>query len=243
VIGRDGIWPLKGRTEAPSPVERQVLDLIEENPGIPEFGVVSRFRLKRPEVRRCIGDLVWNGLVVDRDGYLHLRSESDGPPVITNLRFQGDRASRAALAAERSKNVAARMAGLIRGGRYPAKRLPRVRAKRRDDNSRIKIPAIQHLVAIEYSVSIEAMVGSRRSANVVLPRHIAMYLCNIVAGCSLSIIGMEFGDRDHTTVLHAVHKMEKKIKRSPALARKIKALSEQIGSGDAENVESCAASA
>jgi chromosomal replication initiator protein len=65
------------------------------------------------------------------------------------------------------------------------------------------------------------MLSSRRTANVVRPRQIAMYLAKTLTLRSLPEIGRRFGGRDHTTVLHAVRKIE-------TLADGDKALSEEI---------------
>lgn len=86
---------------------------------------------------------------------------------------------------------------------------------------RVKIEDIQKLVGNHYSVSRADILSSRRTANVVRPRQIAMYLSKILTPRSLPEIGRRFGGRDHTTVLHAVRKID-------ALAAKDRALSEEI---------------
>ena len=73
---------------------------------------------------------------------------------------------------------------------------------------RVKIEDIQKLVATHYNVSRADILSSRRTANVVRPRQIAMYLSKILTLRSLPEIGRRFGGRDHTTVLHAVRKIE-----------------------------------
>jgi chromosomal replication initiator protein len=73
---------------------------------------------------------------------------------------------------------------------------------------RIKIEDIQKLVATHFNVSRADILSSRRTANVVRPRQIAMYLAKILTLRSLPEIGRRFGGRDHTTVLHAVRKIE-----------------------------------
>jgi chromosomal replication initiator protein len=86
---------------------------------------------------------------------------------------------------------------------------------------RVKIEDIQKLVGNHYSVSRADILSSRRTANVVRPRQIAMYLSKILTPRSLPEIGRRFGGRDHTTVLHAVRKID-------ALAAKDRTLSEEI---------------
>ena len=73
---------------------------------------------------------------------------------------------------------------------------------------RVKIEDIQKLVATHYNVSRADILSSRRTANVVRPRQIAMYLSKVLTLRSLPEIGRRFGGRDHTTVLHAVRKIE-----------------------------------
>ena len=73
---------------------------------------------------------------------------------------------------------------------------------------RVKIEDIQKLVATHFSVSRADILSSRRTANVVKPRQIAMYLSKVLTLRSLPEIGRRFGGRDHTTVLHAVRKIE-----------------------------------
>ena len=73
---------------------------------------------------------------------------------------------------------------------------------------RVKIEDIQKLVASHYNVSRADILSSRRTATVVRPRQIAMYLSKALTPRSLPEIGRRFGGRDHTTVLHAVRKIE-----------------------------------
>lgn len=86
---------------------------------------------------------------------------------------------------------------------------------------RVKIEDIQKLVATHFNVSRADILSSRRTATVVRPRQIAMYLAKILTLRSLPEIGRRFGGRDHTTVLHAVRKIE-------GLANKDGQLSEEL---------------
>jgi chromosomal replication initiator protein len=79
---------------------------------------------------------------------------------------------------------------------------------RTQEPRRVKIDDIQKLVASHYNVSRADILSSRRTANVVRPRQIAMYLSKVLTLRSLPEIGRRFGGRDHTTVLHAVRKIE-----------------------------------
>ena len=77
---------------------------------------------------------------------------------------------------------------------------------------KISISWIIKRVAEFYDISEAEMVGKRRSANLVLPRQVAMRLCQILIDASLNQIGEKFGGRDHTTVMHACDKINKMIK-------------------------------
>lgn len=76
-------------------------------------------------------------------------------------------------------------------------------------NKFVEIVNIQRAVCNQYRVTMADLKSARRTANVVLPRQIAMYLARTLTGRSLPHVGRMFGGRDHTTVLHAVRKIEK----------------------------------
>ena len=95
---------------------------------------------------------------------------------------------------------------------------------RPQDPKRVKIEDIQRIVARQYNVSRADLLSSRRTANVVRPRQIAMYLAKALTLRSLPEIGRRFGGRDHTTVLHAVRKIETLASNDSALAEEIELL-------------------
>lgn len=72
----------------------------------------------------------------------------------------------------------------------------------------ISVKHIQTVVAEHYRVDVRDILAHRRTADIVLPRHVAMYLTKKLTHRSLPEIGRLFGRRDHTTVLHAVNKIE-----------------------------------
>jgi chromosomal replication initiator protein len=73
-------------------------------------------------------------------------------------------------------------------------------------------------VARHYNVSRTDICSARRTANVVRPRQVAMYLAKTLTLRSLPEIGRRFGGRDHTTVLHAVRKIAALIPKDAELA-------------------------
>jgi chromosomal replication initiator protein len=93
---------------------------------------------------------------------------------------------------------------------------------------RIKIEDIQRTVARHFNVSRADMLSSRRTANVVRPRQIAMYLAKTLTLRSLPEIGRRFGGRDHTTVLHAVRKIEALSDKDQTLAEEIEVLKRML---------------
>ena len=73
---------------------------------------------------------------------------------------------------------------------------------------RVRVEEILKLVSAHFNVTRADLLSSRRTASVVRPRQIAMYLSKTLTLRSLPEIGRRFGGRDHTTVLHAVRKIE-----------------------------------
>jgi chromosomal replication initiator protein len=91
-----------------------------------------------------------------------------------------------------------------------------------------RIRHIKKTVAEFYQVPMIHIDAQRRAANVVRARHAAMYLAKILTTATLPRIGRHFGGRDHTTVLHAVSKMERLIATDPHTADQIDLLMEQL---------------
>ncbi|WP_274630488.1 chromosomal replication initiator protein DnaA [Arvimicrobium flavum] len=79
---------------------------------------------------------------------------------------------------------------------------------RAGEPKRVRIEDIQRIVARHYNVSKTELLSNRRTRTIVKPRQIAMYLSKVMTPRSLPEIGRRFGGRDHTTVLHAVRKIE-----------------------------------
>jgi chromosomal replication initiation ATPase DnaA len=87
---------------------------------------------------------------------------------------------------------------------------------------------IQRKVCEHYGVTLIDILSRRRTADIVRPRQLAMYLCKKFTLHSLPQIGRRFGGKDHTTVLHSVQKMEHLCPRDAALAHDIAILTETI---------------
>jgi len=93
---------------------------------------------------------------------------------------------------------------------------------------RVKIEDIQKLVANRFSVTRADILSARRTATVVKPRQIAMYLSKVLTPRSLPEIGRRFGGRDHTTVLHAVRKIEGLAKTDSSLNEELELLKRML---------------
>ena len=71
---------------------------------------------------------------------------------------------------------------------------------------------IKETVAKYFNVNKDDLASDKRSNDITFPRQIAMYLCREVANLSFPKIGADFGNRDHSTVMHAYKKIEKEVK-------------------------------
>jgi chromosomal replication initiation ATPase DnaA len=93
---------------------------------------------------------------------------------------------------------------------------------------RVTIEEIQKAVVEHYSIRMADMTSARRSLAIARPRQMAMYLATQLTPRSLPEIGRRFGGRDHTTVLHAVRKIENLVGNDAALADEIELLKRQL---------------
>ncbi|WP_114395456.1 chromosomal replication initiator protein DnaA [Oleisolibacter albus] len=94
----------------------------------------------------------------------------------------------------------------------------------RASNRRVTIEEIQKKVAEHFNIRLADMSSARRARAVARPRQVAMYLAKQLTQRSLPEIGRKFGDRDHTTVMHAVRKVEELCGSDPAFAEDVELL-------------------
>jgi chromosomal replication initiator protein len=99
----------------------------------------------------------------------------------------------------------------------------------RSYDKRTTIDEIQKKVAEYFNISVKEMQSSRRARTVARPRQIAMYLAKLLTLRSLPEIGRKF-DRDHTTVMHAVRKVEELIQEDQSVAESVDALRRSLES-------------
>ena len=94
----------------------------------------------------------------------------------------------------------------------------------------ISIATIQKQVADFYNITQGDILGKKRVKQIVMPRQIAMYLSRELTDSSLPKIGNEFGGKDHTTVLHAIDKIETELKKDTDLQNDITKLKAKLRS-------------
>lgn len=93
---------------------------------------------------------------------------------------------------------------------------------------RVTVPMVQQVVADFYSVSVDAMTSSRRTADVTYPRQVAMYLSREMTDLSLKAIGEQFGGRNYSTIISAYNKIEDDMRFDPELGKVFKDLKKRI---------------
>lgn len=100
----------------------------------------------------------------------------------------------------------------------------------RAHDRRVTMDEIQKRVAEHFQIRLSDMSSARRSRTVARPRQIAMYLAKQLTSRSLPEIGRAFGGRDHTTVIHAVRKVEELMKADSAFAEDVDLLTRMLES-------------
>jgi chromosomal replication initiator protein len=83
--------------------------------------------------------------------------------------------------------------------------------------SNITIEMIQRVVADYFALSVGELKGKKRTKAIAFPRQIAMYITRDLTEYSTTEVGLEFGGRDHTTVMHACQRVESRMKTDPTL--------------------------
>jgi len=89
------------------------------------------------------------------------------------------------------------------------------------NNKSINVESIQNVVALYFNLNIQEMLSPRRSRALARPRQIAMYLAKQYTTNSLPDIGRKFSNRDHTTVIHAVKKIDELIKKDSEVRQSV----------------------
>jgi chromosomal replication initiator protein len=94
--------------------------------------------------------------------------------------------------------------------------------------AQVTIEHIQEVVCERFALSLDELCSHKRSQNIVYPRQVAMYLSRELTDSSLPKIGKHFGDRDHTTVLHANTKITNMIRADRTVYNLVQELTARI---------------
>jgi chromosomal replication initiator protein len=103
-------------------------------------------------------------------------------------------------------------------GRQSAPRLP------------LNIDTVKKVTSDFFDIPIPLLIGATRKQEIASARHVGMYLCKSLIGAPLKTIGDEFGNRDHTTVIHACKTVEKKLSMDPEFGTLVTDLQNRIKS-------------
>ena len=95
---------------------------------------------------------------------------------------------------------------------------------------RVTIEEIQKRVCEHWNIRLTDMASARRSRAIARPRQVAMYLAKQLTSRSLPEIGRKFGNRDHTTVMHAVSRIGELMERDPAFSEDVELLRRMLES-------------
>ncbi len=99
-----------------------------------------------------------------------------------------------------------------------------------ENSKEITIEKIQKTVAEHFQIKSIELKSSKRLKNLVLPRQIAMYICRKLTDLSYPEIGTKFGGKDHSTIIHAIKKIDKKMEEDLHTRMTVEKLMEKMGS-------------
>ena len=96
------------------------------------------------------------------------------------------------------------------------------------ETKKITVDAIQRVVAEYYNLKVQDLSSKKRPENIATARQIAMYICRNLTDYSLVQIGQYFGGKDHTTVMHALDKIENLVKENEKFKATVEELVKRI---------------
>ena len=99
-----------------------------------------------------------------------------------------------------------------------------------ENSKEITVEKIQKNVAEYFQIKVIELNSSKRLKNIVFPRQIAMYICRNLTNLSYPEIGSKFGGKDHSTIIHAIKKIEKKMQEDLQIKKLIEKLIEKLNS-------------
>ena len=94
--------------------------------------------------------------------------------------------------------------------------------------SKNKMDQVVQIVCDHYNLTSEELLSKKRSNEIAIPRMIAMYICRVYLDENLTKIGIQFGGKNHTTVMHAVDKIKKEILKDDHLNGEIQKMINEI---------------
>ena len=95
-------------------------------------------------------------------------------------------------------------------------------------SEKTNILKVQKGVADYFQISVDDLKSRKRSANIAFPRQIAMYLCRTFLNESFERIGLEFGGKDHSTVMHSCDKIKMEVENNLEIRNSIEKIKENI---------------
>ena len=98
-----------------------------------------------------------------------------------------------------------------------------------ENSKEITIEKIQKKVAEHFQIKTSELKSSKRLKNIVFPRQVAMYICRNLTSLSYPEIGSKFGGKDHSTIIHAIKKIERIMKEDIQMKTIIEKLMENLG--------------
>jgi chromosomal replication initiator protein len=92
----------------------------------------------------------------------------------------------------------------------------------------ITISVIQRMVSEYFGVTVQELKSKRKTKTIAFPRQVAMYIARDITEYSTTEVGLEFGGRDHTTVMHACDRVKERMKTDPYLVSQLDNLKKDI---------------
>ncbi len=100
----------------------------------------------------------------------------------------------------------------------------------KSDSRQVTVEVVQRVISEHFGIKISDLKSERRTKSLAFARQVAMYMSRKLVGASYPTIGEKFGDRDHTTVLHAVSVIEKRREEDPVFQTTVDTLRKRIES-------------
>lgn len=94
--------------------------------------------------------------------------------------------------------------------------------------SKNKMDQVLQIVCDHYNLTSEQLLSKKRNNEIAIPRQIAMYICRVYLDENLTKIGIQFGGKNHTTVMHAVDKIKKELLKNDNLNNEIQKIINEI---------------